>query len=109
MKCSPFIHFTLLLILTFTISSCKSQASTSQPESYYILVHLEEGVMPSDFEDFSSLDTDKIKRTSRSQNLWMVKHDGSKEAMNEIILKLSDNEKIIKIELIDENEQPNNH
>lgn len=74
-------HFTLLILLFALFFQCKPTQNTALSESegktVFVMVLLENQVLPKEISSLQSFDQENMKRTSRSQNLWMIEVEES--------------------------------
>lgn len=84
-----------LLHLSLLFFSCRNQKSDStQPVSNSFLILMMKDHIPSDIELLKAYRIESLKRTSRSQNLWLVKLQIEDNQINELIEKLTELEEI---------------
>lgn len=105
-----FGHFVFTLVtVAVMLSACKnSKSSTSSiSEPTGIIVLLEKSQTPSTISLLKEYEVVDEKRTSRSQNLWLVQITDPKEGVDELIEKLKKQEGVLDAYQQDDKEPSN--
>lgn len=97
--------YLLILPVAFTYS-CKS-AQNVAAEPIELILLLEEQVEPNDIAALEGIVIINQKRTSRSQNQWMVKLEISEEEINELKDELSKDLQVISVISAEKSENEN--
>lgn len=96
-------HTSIILLLLLFLSGCKSsQKDQTVTEPIKVLILLEGNVSPADLAEIKAVTVLNMKRTSRTENLWMVSLDESMEKVTTTMKKLRENAAVKRIEFLEE-------
>ena len=89
------------------ISGCKTskQESQTQPGTYHINILLTDGTSPGDVNEIQALSPTNPKRTSRTENRWMLMVSSAKNA-EELLSGIQASRKVKEAEIITDEIDP---
>lgn len=96
-------HTSIALIFLLLFVGCKSsQKEKTVTEPVKVLVLLESNISPADLSEIKSMTVLKMKRTSRTENLWMISFDEPIEKVTTTMNKLKENDVVKRIDFLEE-------
>lgn len=95
----PLIFFFTVPIVFLSVGSCKTQKneSSSNDSTESFLIHLKDKYTISDLEMLNGYDIKSAKRTSRSQNLWLIELTMEPTQKEALIIALGELDQVISV------------
>jgi len=94
---------TLITLTALLFLQCKASHTTQNSdnignlsESIPIVLLLVDGVSPIDLEPIKEMEIESTKRTSRSQNLWMIKVIDDMDSVENLLSKLKEDKRVVR-------------
>ena len=95
---------TLITLIALLFLQCKANNVTQDsgnsdnvPEAIPIVLLLEDGISPMDLDPIEALQIESTKRTSRSQNMWLVKIKEDVNKVENLLLRLKEDQRVMKV------------